>query len=192
MGRQADRSVVGSVLMGNQQPSRGIVGEFVQCQLCGALVKSINDLHLLGPRCCGIPLKRYRELFPYAAITSLAARVRSKQPKRQAEESVKCLICGKLCYTLNSHIKWHGYTVEQYQKEFPGAPMLAPWLSECTSKQVSARNKEWYKDPSNFERYRKRMSRQNKERMSRLWKDEVATMKMLNSIMSGVKQSNPK
>jgi hypothetical protein len=38
---------------------------------------------------------------------------------------IKCEICGELVHIIESHIIKHGYTVETYRAEFPGAPLLS-------------------------------------------------------------------
>ena len=38
---------------------------------------------------------------------------------------IKCEICGELVHIIESHIVKHGYTIESYRAEFPGAPLLS-------------------------------------------------------------------
>jgi very-short-patch-repair endonuclease len=51
------------------------------------------------------------------------------------EETITCRICGEQCSRVyGAHLKKHGYTSDQYKKEFPGAPITALKDKKNTSK----------------------------------------------------------
>lgn len=47
-------------------------------------------------------------------------------PDVEPHAFVKCRICGKKFKTIeHSHLKTHGYTIQEYESEFPNAPRIS-------------------------------------------------------------------